>query len=588
MKNRIIHFFNCNAIVIIVASFAFSFSSCKTVGKGTSSSKQNTDPASQDRKRIVFENKFFDANKEKLLGNYDNAETLFSEALKIDPNSAASMYELASIYAIKKDKPKALAFSKQAASLDPSNVWYQVLYADCLKQNKQPVEVAAVYERLVKDNPDKVEFYYELANAYLYSNKVNDALKVYDKMENLFGVTEEASMQRLTIYKSTKNFEKGVNEIRKLIKTFPKEPKYYGMLGELYQSNGQNDKAMQAYNDLLKIDSTNAYVHLSLADFYRSQKQNDKAFEEIKIAFRSSELDIDTKIKILLSYYDISEKFPELRGDATELCKILIAVHPNEAKAFAMYGDFLFRDKKNEEARIQYKKAIALDKERYAIWDNLIRIEADLNDLNSLEKDTREAMDLFPNQPVPYFFNGLANVQNKKYKEAIDALTEGKEFVIENKLFLAQFYSLIGDSQNALKNNPASDAAYDKALELEPNNVGVLNNYAYYLSLRKENLEKASSMSKKSNELEPNNNSYQDTYGWILFQQNKYDDAKVWVGKALDNGGRGNGTLLEHYGDILYKLGETENALKYWMDAKKAGGASDLIDKKIADKKLYE
>lgn len=522
------------------------------------------------------------------MGNYDNAETLFSEALKIDPNSAASMYELASIYAIKKDKPKALAFSKQAASLDPSNVWYQVLYADCLKQNKQPVEVAAVYERLVKDNPDKVEFYYELANAYLYSNKVNDALKVYDKMENLFGVTEEASMQRLTIYKSTKNFEKGVNEIRKLIKTFPKEPKYYGMLGELYQSNGQNDKAMQAYNDLLKIDSTNAYVHLSLADFYRSQKQNDKAFEEIKIAFRSSELDIDTKIKILLSYYDISEKFPELRGDATELCKILIAVHPNEAKAFAMYGDFLFRDKKNEEARIQYKKAIALDKERYAIWDNLIRIEADLNDLNSLEKDTREAMDLFPNQPVPYFFNGLANVQNKKYKEAIDALTEGKEFVIENKLFLAQFYSLIGDSQNALKNNPASDAAYDKALELEPNNVGVLNNYAYYLSLRKENLEKASSMSKKSNELEPNNNSYQDTYGWILFQQNKYDDAKVWVGKALDNGGRGNGTLLEHYGDILYKLGETENALKYWMDAKKAGGASDLIDKKIADKKLYE
>ena len=116
----------------------------------------------------------------------------------------------------------------------------------------------------------------------------------------------------------------------------------------------------------------------------------------------------------------------------------------------------------------------------------------------------------------------------------------------------------------------------------------MLNNYSYYLSLRKLNLDKAEAMSKKCNELEPNNNSYQDTYGWILYQMKKYDDAKVWVGKAVDNGGRNNGTLLEHYGDILYQLGNKDEALKYWIDAKKAKGTSELIDKKIADKKLYE
>lgn len=156
-----------------------------------------------------------------------------------------------------------------------------------------------------------------------------------------------------------------------------------------------------------------------------------------------------------------------------------------------------------------------------------------------------------------------------------------------DKQLLAQFYATIGDAQNQLKRYAASDSAYNKALELDPNNVYVLNNYAYYLSIRNTDLERAERMSKKTNDLEPDNNSYQDTYGWILYQMKKYDDAKIWVGKALENGGRSNGTLLEHYGDILYQLGDKENAIKYWEDAKKAG-ASELIDKKIMEKKLYE
>jgi tetratricopeptide (TPR) repeat protein len=347
-------------------------------------------------------------------------------------------------------------------------------------------------------------------------------------------------------------------------------------------------KALQAYNDLLAVDPTNAYVHLSLADYYRNQKQNDKAFQEIKIAFRSKELDIETKVKILLSYYSITETYSDLKGDADELCKIIVEVHPNEAKAFSIYGDFLFRDKKYEEARTQFRKAISLDKEKFAWWNQLLLIESELNDYTAMEKESKEAIDLFPNQAIPYFFNGVSNIKLKNAQVAIDALTAGKEFVYDNKAFLSQFYASIGDAQNQLQKHDESDVAYDKALEIDPSNVSVLNNYSYYLSIRNKNLEKAETMSKKCNDIEPNNNSYQDTYGWILYQMKKYDDAKVWIGKALENGGKNNGTFLEHYGDILYQLGDKEKALSYWIEAKKFGGHTDLIDKKITDKKLYE
>ena len=115
---------------------------------------------------------------------------------------------------------------------------------------------------------------------------------------------------------------------------------------------------------------------------------------------------------------------------------------------------------------------------------------------------------------------------------------------------------------------------------MEPDNASVLNNYAYYLSERNEQLEKAERMSKRSNELSPGQMSYQDTYAWVLFRLGRYADARTWVEKAIV-AGASDGVSLEHYGDILFELGDRDAAMKNWRMAKEAGGASQLIDRKI-------
>ena len=86
----------------------------------------------------------------------------------------------------------------------------------------------------------------------------------------------------------------------------------------------------------------------------------------------------------------------------------------------------------------------------------------------------------------------------------------------------------------------------------------------------------------------PNNSSYQDTYGWVLYKLGRFDDAKIWINKAIESGGKANDVIMEHYGDVLYKLGDKENALQFWIKAKEAGKGSEFLDKKVADKKLYE
>jgi len=167
-------------------------------------------------------------------------------------------------------------------------------------------------------------------------------------------------------------------------------------------------------------------------------------------------------------------------------------------------------------------------------------------------------------------------------------LESGKEFVVNNNALLEQFYSTLGDTYNELENYDASYDAYDKALVLNPENSVVLNNYAYYLSLRSVNLDKAAAMAKSSVEIDPYNHNNLDTYAWVLYKQGKYEEALEWINKAYNNGGDTSGVVLEHFGDIYYKMDKKDEAINYWKQAKKRKDHSDLLDKKIKDGIIYE
>ena len=73
-----------------------------------------------------------------------------------------------------------------------------------------------------------------------------------------------------------------------------------------------------------------------------------------------------------------------------------------------------------------------------------------------------------------------------------------------------------------------------------------------------------------------------------MYKQGNFSDALTWLEKAKENSSEVSGTVLEHYGDILFKLGRAGEAIEYWQKAKKAGDHSELLDKKLSDKKLYD
>ena len=573
-------------LLVLLSAFLFG---CKSSKPTSSSSKPSAKTVLNNTQKADVTYLFFNANKEKILGNMNNAADLFAEVIRKDGSNHAAMYELANIYDSQKKYSDALFFARSAYKLDSKNEWYAMSLSDILQKNHKFEESAQVLEQLTKDKPDRVDYYFEWASALVFGGKYSDAIKVYDKIEEKIGVTSELILQKERLWLQLNKNDKAIAEVQKLIDANPKDAKAYNMLAELYQKLGNKEKALEVYNKILEIDPNNPYVHLSLANYYRSNGNNERSQQELKLAFSNKELDVDTKISILISYLPLVEGHPEMMEQAFDMSKLLIEANPTEPRAHALYGEFLIQNKEYEKARTEMRLAIKAGSKEFAVVQRILGLDSQLLDWDSMMSESDSAMANFPDQPVTYLYNGIAKIQKKQYRKAVEVLNSGLKMVVDDKPLEADFYSSLGDAYQELKDYSKSDENYEKVLEINPKNATTLNNYAYYLSLRGEKLDRAEEMSKQSNEIQPAQASFEDTYGWIMYKMGKFKEAKVWIEKALAHGSDKSAAVLEHYGDILFKDGDIDKALEYWKKAKDAGeGASEFLDQKLSEKKVIE
>ena len=380
---------------------------------------------------------------------------------------------------------------------------------------------------------------------------------------------------------------KAISEQEKLIEAFPKQLDYYGQLAQLYSVNGFDEEAFGVYQKMLEVSPEDPRPHLDLASYYRGKKEFEKSLNHLKIAMASPELDIDKKMPVLLSLFEATDLDTSLDKEAYQILEDVISSDPKEPKAYSIYGDFLNRDGRGKEAIAAYRKATRLEGgNKYLIWEQILLLEVQYEMYDSLMLDGAEAVELFPNQPLPYFFAGVANAFNENYNEAISFLEDGVNYVIGNPQLKEQFYIQLADANHRLSNNEESDSYFEQALLINSRNPTTLNNYAYYLSVRGEKLDKALSMTEKSNRLSPANPTFMDTWAWVLYRKGDYKEALTKMEQLLQLTPSQNGEVLEHYGDILFKNNMVEKAIEQWKKAKELGGTTPEIDQKIKNQSL--
>jgi len=324
-----------------------------------------------------------------------------------------------------------------------------------------------------------------------------------------------------------------------------------------------------------------------LSDSCRRNGDADKANEYLLQVFANKDGNVKNKVDIL-AMLSANIRNEEDRTLALDLGNQLVKIHPDKAGPHNVYADLLLRVGDKDKALASYLKAAEIDGSNFNVWRNILSLEYENGLYQDVIDHAEEALELFPNQGYLYLMQGSAQLVVKEYEDAVFAFEQSKKMLSGNRELVTTINAQLGDAYHGLKQYQQSDESYEAALNADPNNDHVLNNYSYYLSLRKEKLSKAKEMSAKLVQRNPNNATFLDTYAWVLYMLEDYENAKKNLEKALEDEGASSAVMYDHYGDILFKLGEVDQAVQNWEKAKTLDATLQNIDKKIADRKLYE
>jgi tetratricopeptide (TPR) repeat protein len=540
---------------------------------------------------------FTEGEKYFILEDYSKALVYYQRAIESNPDNGTIHYKIAEVLAKsnkQEDLIKASISIERALELDRTNKYFYVAAANIYNSLGKFDKTTEAYERMLRDVKGSEEYLYELAAVYQYADKTDEAIKTYDRAESVFGLNEISSIQKIRLYFENGKQKEAIAEGEKLIKAFPEEEKYVMAFTEVLSQKGLQQESVKYLEKFVSANPDAGEAAMLLAGFYRDTNQEQKARPLLTTLFDSEEVQISSKL-IILGAYIAELNNGKMKGVADSdketfvsgLFEKLSTKHPESPEVHIIGGDFYLSTNKLRDAQREYLFATEAGDVQFEVWENLLLIENQLEQFDSVLKHAEQALELFPNQARIHYLNGFANFRKRNYDEAIASFEHAKKMSSSKPDFVGELNGLLGDAYNAVKQYEKSDRAYDEALTFNANNSVVLNNYSYHLAMRKENLDKAEKMSALLVKNHPDNPTFLDTHAWVLYVKQKYKDARKVIEKAISTG-KANASHFEHYGDILYQLGEVDAAVTQWEKARGLNAKSETLNKKIANRKIYE
>jgi tetratricopeptide (TPR) repeat protein len=530
---------------------------------------------------------FLEAVRLKAKNEYDAAFDLFQHCLAINPHASSALFESAEIYFRLQQNALAEESLQKAVTYAPGNYWYSRTLVDIYRQQNKEQQALALLESMAQRFPERDEVLFELANMYSLSEEYDKVIHTLNRLEEKAGKTEQLSMEKFRIYLQTQNKEKAFKEIESLTEEYPMDMRYLTLLGDAYLQNKKEAEALEVYQKVLSIEPDNYPALFSLAGFYKQTGQKEHYEELLDSMLYNNKVPDEMKAGIMQHFF---LEPAETKRDTVKLTTIferLMKQDIEDAQIPILYAQYLMSIGREEKAMPVFETILQYEPDNMPARITLLNHAVRKENHEQIIKICEPGIEVFPQSPEYYYYLGLAYYLNNRQDDALKVYQAGLKNIDRNEFkgIISEFYSIIGDIYFQKKQRSDTYMAYDSALVYNPANIGVLNNYAYYLSTEHRDLDKAEEMSYKTLKKEPQNYTYLDTYAWILFEKGNYAEALIYIDDAIKNGGESSDTIVEHCGDIYYMNGDKAEALSFWLKAKKIGSESKTLDRKIKQKK---
>ena len=536
---------------------------------------------------------FMEAMVQRQKGNNDAVFDLLRHCLEIRPDAAEAWYYISQYYNALKNADKAMACIKRAAELSPGNETYMETLAQAYIRQQDYANAIAGIEGLYERNKDQEGLLEMLFQLYQQENDYAKAIRVLERMEQIDGKSERLSVAKSEIYTRMGNKKAAVAEMAALSKQYPNDLNYMVMYGETLMMNGQLKRALGIYDRVLKQEPDNNRVLLSLRTYHQALGHTEVADSLTKRVLLNRNATTEEKVRLLRQEISANEA---AGGDSTHilnLFRMMLAQPQSDTDMAVLFASYMNAKKMPRDSiRPVLEKVLEMTPDNAAARLQLVGYAWDAEDMDRVISLCQDARQYNPDEMAFYYYQGIAYYKKDNLDGALSAFQNGIGVINEESdpMIVSDFYAVMGDVLHQKGMAQEAFAAYDSCLQWKADNFGCLNNYAYYLSERGEQLDKAEEMSYKTVKAEPKNATYLDTYAWILFMQERYTEAKIYIDQALQNmeDTLGNAVIIEHAGDIYAQNKDMDRALSLWRDAQQQKPDDPLLNRKIKLKKYLK
>lgn len=576
-----------NSIWLLVA--VWTLVSCGTVKstreKPAVALAQSSLTPEQQRKYDYF---FLEAMRLKEKKDYASAFGLLQHCLDIHPNAASALYEVSQYYMFLRQVPQGQEALEKAVANAPDNYWYSQGLASLYQQQNELDKAVTLLEQMVVRFPAKQDPLFNLLDLYGRQEKYDEVISTLNRLEKRMGKNEQLSMEKFRIYLQMKDDKKAFQEIESLVQEYPMDMRYQVILGDVYLQNGKKQEAYDVYQKVLAAEPDNPMAIFSMASYYKQTGQEELYQQQLDTLLLNKKVTPDTKVGVMRQMIVENEQADKDSTQIIALFDRIMKQEQDDPQIPMLYAQYLLSKNMESESVPVLEQVVDLDPTNKAARMMLIGAAVKKEDYKQIIKVCEPGIEATPDALEFYYYLAVAYNQAEKPDSVISICKRALEHTTADskKEIVSDFYSILGDMYHTQKQMKEAYAAYDSALVYNPSNIGALNNYAYYLSVERRDLDKAEEMSYKTVKAEPNNATYLDTYAWILFEKGNYAEARIYIDNAMKSeGGDKSDVIVEHCGDIYYMTGDVDGALTYWKKALEMGNESKTLKQKIEKKK---
>ncbi len=548
-------------------------------------------------KRRTYDTYFMEAMLERTKGHHDAAFGLLNRCIEIDSTASEAYFFLAQYYAQMKQADLTLAYFQKAAQLEPDNPDYMETLAQAYIAKERYADAVTVVERLYEKDKSRQDLLEMLYKLHLQQRDYQSAITVLNRMEAIDGKSERLSYMKSGLYLQQNDHEAALKEMKELSEKYPNDLNYRTLYANtllMSASEEEADRRHEAWQilcDVLDEEPNNYRAQVTMRSYFVSQHDTVRADSLTRAILLNPATSTEDRISLIRSEIGFSE---QNGGDSTRVLglfrEMLAQPEPdaNMAEFCAAYMSLKQMPRDTISDMLQLVLRLAPDNASARL--QLVQYAWEDNDDSQVVELCRAARQYNPDEMAFYYYQGMAYYRQDDNDHALESFKNGISVITDesNPAIVSDFYAVMGDLLHQKGLEKEAFEAYDSCLQWKPDNIGCLNNYAYYLSELNQQLDKAEEMSRKAITAEPRNGTYLDTYAWILFMQERYSEARIYIDQAVQNDTTRNHVILEHAGDIYIMEGDVDKALEYWQEALQQDPKNKILRRKIKRKKYIQ